>query len=189
MKNGLMLTRLELLEACNEISKKYGGTSLGCVMGYRNQHLIAVELRDMTESSRMFRMVAAMKGIDDADLGDAEEEVWIRLGFCQSTITRAPRGGFTLTIDYDVLCKCRTTAHVIGYFETMIGKAAERDRKHELWKEMVEAVEVDHPGLRRAFRLTREVAEIAGAGRPEPDAVPSLFAQAFQMAEVRDGTG
>jgi len=163
MKDLLTMTRYELLEACNDIAQRYGGRRLGCVSGYRNQWLVAVELRDMQQMNSLLRSVVALAGKDPQalDLSEVEEHVWIRLGFCQSSIQRAPDGGFTLTIDYDVLQRCRTRAHVMAYFQTMLGRAEEREAKHREWEAMVDAAAVENERLRAAFRLTQELQEYA----------------------------
>ena len=59
---------------------------------------------------------------------------WIRLGFCQTTVTRAPRGGFALEIGPDVLERCWTPEDVLRYFETWIGSAEERAGKLRAWE-------------------------------------------------------
>lgn len=148
----LALTRLELLEACNRISLEYGGRALGCVQGYRNQHLIAVELHDTSR----WRPVGALLGRPDLFDEDFFALHWIRCGFCQSTITRAPDGGFSLTIDYDVLCRCRTPDHVAAYFETWLGALAEREEKLCRWERLVDAARIAWPDLAAAIRLTRQ---------------------------------
>lgn len=162
----LNLTRAELLEACNTISVRWGGRHLGCVQGYRNQWLIAVELRDMEKMNATAAMISTMTGrrleMDDLD----EDYCWIRCGFCQTQIKRAPPGGFELRIPFEVLCRCRSSDHIVAYFETWIGRKAERERKREQWEEMVnqaqveEDVPVDEENLARSFRVLKEMREV-----------------------------
>jgi hypothetical protein len=140
---------MQMLEAVNEINKRWGGCHIGLVEGYRNQWLISAELRDTGSESifQVFRSFAAMSG-RSKEMAKIEEETggtlyWIRLGFCQTNITRAPDGGFTLKIEHDVLAKCRTVEHVIMYFRSMMGDADEQRWKREQWKEAVEQCEQD----------------------------------------------
>ncbi len=122
-----MLTRTQLLEACNLISLKYGGSRVGCVMGYRNQHLIAVELHDTRQINAA---LAALTGREPEP-----GEFYIRLGFCQTHITRAPDGGWSIWIGPEVLERCWTPEDVLAYFETMIGRQKEREQKLRAWNE------------------------------------------------------
>ena len=123
-----MLTRTQLLEACNLISLKYGGSRVGTVMGYRNQHLISVELHDTGMSNALLALV----GMEPEPI-----QYSIRLGFCQANITRAPAGGWSLWIGPEVLERCWTPEDVVAYFERMIGTAGERERKLQEWNERV----------------------------------------------------
>jgi hypothetical protein len=69
-----------------------------------------------------------------------QDHAWqIRLGFCQTTISRAPNGGWTLTIPSDLLCLCPSCEHVVDLFEAMLGAQEERQHKLELWHQSVTA--------------------------------------------------
>ena len=152
----LTLSRYEILEACNDISKKYSGRNLGCVQGYRNQWLISVELQDM----RQFSMFGAMmSGFTNGEnmFDDVRDHVWLRFGFCQTQITRAPDGGFELQIEYDELCRCRTISHITMLFESWIGLVEDRDRKYEQWEKAVDSCKVDDPGLALSFQMLANV--------------------------------
>jgi hypothetical protein len=137
------LCEFELLRATNAIAKQWGGRRLGSVGEvemyaddggqhlytrgtYQNQWLISVELTD--EAAPFGAKVAP------------QDHAWqIRLGFCQTTISRAPNGGWTLTIPSDLLCLCPSCEHVVDLFEAMLGAQEERQHKLELWHQSVTA--------------------------------------------------
>jgi len=131
MKDRLFyLNEFELLRAVNAVSQTYGGTRIGEVghvewkkpvwtgRTYRNQWLISAELLD--ESRGLF-------GEQDG------RPSWsIRLGFCQTNITRAPKGGWAIEVKSDILALCRTVDDVVIAVEAHFGPGHARWRKADM---------------------------------------------------------
>lgn len=116
------LNEFELLRAVNAVSKRYGGCNVGQVgrvywrpdrvttgATFRNQWLISLELSNATRF--------------DANVPAQWE---IRLGFCQTNITRAPRGGFEIVIESYPLSLCRTVDDAVAVVNCVFGKAQDR---------------------------------------------------------------
>mgnify|MGYP001231075717 CR=1 FL=1 len=149
------LNEFELLRAVNVVSRQRGGCHVGHVgrvywrpgkvsvgATFRNQWLISAEL------------------VDVARWTEITIPQWeIRLGFCQTSISRAPRGGFEVTVEPFPLSLCRTVDDAVAVVDCIFGKAdARQDAADELWQRLtMEAAAIPVP----LWRLTSIVREDA----------------------------
>jgi len=137
-----LLSEFELLRATNHISKTWGGSRLGNIGQVGVYHDEDGRLRPDTCGTYLRQFLISVELQDDNAYPLPGEETvgkaWrIRMGFCQTNITRAPSGGFTLEIGPMALSLCGTVEHVVGLVECMLGNAPERENKLERWLDQV----------------------------------------------------
>lgn len=165
-----LLNEFELLRGINQVSKQDGGSLIGWdgsvgAVGYEPEYirddgtvrpghvwtgghtykrnrLISIELKD--EAVHQYR----------GDVPNGRHAWKIRAGFCQSQITRAPRGGFDLELEPSILQFATSVDDVYDLFYCQVGPFAQRQEKIRSWFDRcVEKAKAKYIGIPAGFGL------------------------------------
>jgi hypothetical protein len=144
------LSEFELLRGTNAVSCQRGGCWVGNVGAvhawtgedgeveadatggtYRNQWVVSVELHDD----------AAPFG---GDVAPGDHEWRVRTGFCQTSIQRAPNGGWSLELPKELVAMAPTVGHLQDLWGCQLGKSDERQAKLDRWLQSVQSWRENH---------------------------------------------
>lgn len=153
----MLLTEFELLRALNEVSARYGGSRVGGAGMIEMWHEDDGELR-LSGGGWTFRN----QWLISVELEGSFPEWTVRLGFCQTNITRAPRGGFELYVGSSLLALCNVADDVVDLVKCMFGTSAERQSSLENWYDHVTAWRAQRTGTQAAVWEMNSLVRQAG---------------------------
>lgn len=107
-----------VLEACNIVSEAYGARQIGLVDGYKRQRLVSIAYT-----------------VDATD-----KKPGLRLGFAQSSLLRAPDGGFPIWVKSDILDVCQTAQDIVDYVTNVLfGNRQDKGNRYAEWLKTIMA--------------------------------------------------